>query len=96
MSSPVVVGPDAFARKRRLSGTSSHNALRGTLTRREQLVLQMRFGLGNGNIYQREQIGQRLGVTRQRVQQIEQAALRKLREAAAAGTAAGLRQYREP
>lgn len=50
-----------------------------TLTDREKLVLQMRFGLGNGHIYPLEKVGERLNVTRERVRQIEKQALLKLR-----------------
>jgi RNA polymerase primary sigma factor len=40
----------------------------------------MRFGLGDGHVYPLEKIGERLGLTRERVRQIEALALRKLRE----------------
>src|SRR5207249_3103260 len=50
------------------------------LSEREKLVLQMRFGLGEGHIYPLEKIGERLGLTRERVRQIEAQALRKLRD----------------
>jgi RNA polymerase primary sigma factor len=53
--------------------------LEGTLSPRERLVLQLRFGLGNGHVYPLEKIGEMLGVTRERVRQIESAALEKLR-----------------
>ncbi len=53
--------------------------LNQTLTEREKLVLQMRFGLGNGHIYPLEKVGERLGVTRERVRQLEKQALNKLR-----------------
>ncbi|MGI8423798.1 MAG: sigma-70 family RNA polymerase sigma factor [Chloroflexota bacterium] len=49
------------------------------LNEREKLVLQMRYGLGNGNVYPLEKIGERLGLTRERIRQIEREALRKLR-----------------
>lgn len=49
------------------------------LTPREKLVLQMRFGLGDGHIYPLEKVGERLGVTRERVRQLEKQALSKLR-----------------
>ena len=50
-----------------------------TLTEREETVLRLRFGIGGG--YQRtlEEVGNRFGVTRERVRQIETKALRKLR-----------------
>jgi RNA polymerase primary sigma factor len=46
---------------------------------REQRVLQMRFGLENGKYYTLSEIGDELGVTRERIRQIEAKALRKLR-----------------
>lgn len=52
------------------------------LTPRERLVLQLRFGLGDGHVYPLEKIGQDLGLTRERVRQLEAQALKKLRSAA--------------
>ncbi|HEX8221627.1 MAG TPA: sigma-70 family RNA polymerase sigma factor [Chloroflexia bacterium] len=56
--------------------------LEKVLTPREKIVLQMRFGLGDGHQYPLEKVGEMLGVTRERVRQIEAEALRKLREPA--------------
>ena len=53
--------------------------LEEVLTPREKIVLQMRFGLGDGHQYPLEKVGEHLGVTRERVRQIEAEALRKLR-----------------
>jgi len=53
--------------------------LEEVLTPREKVVLQMRFGLGDGHQYPLEKVGEHLGVTRERVRQIEAEALRKLR-----------------
>jgi RNA polymerase primary sigma factor len=53
--------------------------LQQVLTPREKMVLQMRFGLGDGHQYPLEKVGEHLGVTRERVRQIEAEALRKLR-----------------
>ncbi len=57
----------------------TQEALGAVLTPREQLVLQLRFGLGNGHVYPLEKIGEILGITRERVRQIEAKALDKLR-----------------
>jgi RNA polymerase sigma factor (sigma-70 family) len=58
----------------------AERTLAAALSEREKLVLQMRFGLGDGHVYPLEKIGERLGLTRERVRQIEAQALRKLRE----------------
>ena len=50
-----------------------------TLTAREAQVLQLRFGLGGQLAQPLEKVGLALGITRQRVQQIEAEALAKLR-----------------
>ena len=49
------------------------------LTPREQTVIALRFGIGNGDSNTLSQIGKKLGVTRERVRQLEGEALRKLR-----------------
>ena len=54
-------------------------ALHEVLTPREKIVLQLRFGLGNGHQYPLQKIGEQLGVSRERIRQIEAEALRKLR-----------------
>ncbi len=53
--------------------------LEDVLTPRERLVLQLRFGLGSGHTFPLEQVGRQLGITRERVRQIEAGALAKLR-----------------
>jgi len=53
--------------------------LESVLTPRERLVLQLRFGLGNGQAHPLEQVGRELGITRERVRQIEVGVLAKLR-----------------
>jgi RNA polymerase primary sigma factor len=51
----------------------------GTLTPREQRVLQLRFGLEDGRSRTLEEVGVEFNVTRERIRQIEAKALRKLR-----------------
>ncbi len=50
-----------------------------TLPPREARILQLRYGLGGGESYTLEEVGQKMGVTRERVRQIESQALRRLR-----------------
>jgi len=52
----------------------------GSLTPREQLILRLRYGLGGEEEHTLEQIGQSLGLSRERVRQLEARALKKLRE----------------
>jgi len=49
------------------------------LNQREAMVIAMRFGLMGNTDHTLEEIGQQLGVTRERVRQIEAKALHKLR-----------------
>lgn len=51
----------------------------GTLSDREKKVLELRFGLHDGNPKTLEEVGKIFGVTRERIRQIEAKALRKLR-----------------
>jgi RNA polymerase primary sigma factor len=50
-----------------------------SLTPREELVLRMRFGVGEGSEHTLEEVGKSFNVTRERIRQIESKALRKLR-----------------
>jgi len=59
---------------------SGVGALIGCLTAREQLILRLRYGLGGEEEHTLEQIGQSLGLSRERVRQLESRALKKLRE----------------
>ena len=53
----------------------------GTLTERERKVIELRFGLKDGVPMTLEQVGKKLGVTRERIRQIEAKAIRKLSRA---------------
>jgi RNA polymerase primary sigma factor len=55
------------------------HAILSSLSERERAVLEMRFGLKDGEAHTLEEVGQAFGVTRERVRQIESKALRKLR-----------------
>ncbi|MFH1501445.1 MAG: RNA polymerase sigma factor RpoD/SigA [Candidatus Eisenbacteria bacterium] len=54
-----------------------------TLTDRESLILKHYFGLGGGKKHTLEEIGQMMGLTRERIRQIKEEALRKLRQSPA-------------
>jgi RNA polymerase primary sigma factor len=51
----------------------------GTLTPREARVLRLRFGLDTGVPFTLEEVGEKFGLTRERIRQIEGKALRRLR-----------------
>jgi RNA polymerase primary sigma factor len=53
--------------------------LLSALTPREEKILRMRFGIGETTDYTLEEVGKRFGISRERVRQIEERALRKLR-----------------
>ena len=60
-----------------------------TLTEREQEIINMRFGLKDGKPRTLEYIGNKLGVTRERIRQIESKALKKLRHPSRSGKLRG-------
>ena len=49
------------------------------LTTRERQVIELRFGLADDHDHTLEEVGKKLRVTRERVRQIEERAIRKLR-----------------
>ncbi|MEE2775407.1 MAG: sigma-70 family RNA polymerase sigma factor [Acidobacteriota bacterium] len=63
----------------RQDARSSIDQALADLTAREELVLRLRFGLDNGVEQTLEEVGKLFGLTRERVRQIEAAALQKLR-----------------
>jgi len=72
-----VPGP-VDAASRQLLKEQIRSAL-GVLSEREREVLEMRFGLIDGQDHTLEEVGKHFGVTRERIRQIEAKALRKLR-----------------
>lgn len=50
-----------------------------TLSPRESRILRLRFGLEDGRSYTLEEVGEKFGLTRERIRQIEGKALRRLR-----------------
>ena len=61
-----------------LMGERVEDAL-DSLTPREARVLRLRYGLEDGEDYTLEQVGEKLGLTRERIRQIQAQALRRLR-----------------
>ena len=72
-----VLGP-VDAASRQLLKEQIRSAL-GVLSEREREVLELRFGLQDGQDHTLEEVGKHFGVTRERIRQIEAKALRKLR-----------------
>lgn len=69
--------PEEIAYKMALEETVKE--VLATLTPREQKVLELRFGLNDNKIFTLDEIGQMLGVTRERIRQIENKAIRKIK-----------------
>jgi RNA polymerase primary sigma factor len=69
--------PDAAASLRALG--ADIETLMDALSPREQQVLRMRFGMGGSREHTLEEVGRALSLTRERIRQIERAALEKLR-----------------
>jgi len=55
----------------------------GRLPVREAQILKLRYGLEDGRVYTLEEVGQTIGVTRERVRQLEAQALNRLRQSSA-------------
>jgi len=80
--SEVVADPNAaapFDRLVRENDTELVQSVLATLTPRENKILAMRFGLDDGKPKTLEEIGAKLGVTRERIRQIQEEALSKMR-----------------
>jgi RNA polymerase primary sigma factor len=71
------ITPDSHVHRTEL--TRELDRILGTLTPREQVVIRMRFGIGQDEPFTLEQVGQNLSVTRERIRQIEAKALKKLK-----------------
>ena len=71
---------DPFETLKDKSTKQDITALLHKLDEREQLILRHRFALDGGKEQTLEEIGAKLGVTRERVRQVQNIALRKLRK----------------
>ncbi|MEE8349969.1 MAG: RNA polymerase sigma factor RpoD [Acidobacteriota bacterium] len=56
------------------------SAVLRTLPSRDEQIIRMRFGVGDGQEHTLEEVGQKFSVTRERIRQIEEKTLRKLRD----------------
>lgn len=74
--------PEEYAAQRLLK--TDLNKLLSSLTEQQQAVIRMRYGLEHGQPMTLDQIGKQLGVSRERVRQVEKAALGTLRRRGAA------------
>jgi RNA polymerase primary sigma factor len=73
----TIPSPSASAYKNMME-QKIHEVL-ATLSPREARILRLRFGLENGRAYTLEEVGEKFGLTRERIRQIEGKALRRLR-----------------
>jgi RNA polymerase primary sigma factor len=64
-----------------------------TLDEREEKILRMRFGIGEKNDHTLEEVGQDFNVTRERIRQIEEKALKKLKHPSRAEKLKGFIEY---
>jgi len=71
--------PDPFEETMKKNLTLEVKKVLATLPPREEMVLRFRFGIGEVRDYTLEELGGRFSITRERIRQIEQKALRKLR-----------------
>jgi RNA polymerase primary sigma factor len=79
----IVADPNAEAPYQQVISESDNEILSEvirTLTPREQTILTLRFGLNGDDERTLEQVGEQFGVTRERIRQIQDEALRKLRK----------------
>ena len=72
--------------------TDAMDKLLGSLTPRQQMILRLHFGMEDGTCYSLETIGDKLGISKERVRQVEKQAMDKLQ---ALGTSMGLEDFLE-
>jgi len=80
--SEIVADPNAEAPFARIVGESDNELMQealATLSKREQAILEMRYGLKTGEPKTLEEVGVKFDVTRERIRQIQEQALKQLR-----------------
>ncbi len=75
---PRTLSPEDFTAKQNMAEIIRD--LFSGLTPREEKVIRMRFGIGETEVYTLEEIGKEMGVTRERIRQIEAKAVLKLKK----------------
>jgi RNA polymerase primary sigma factor len=78
IEAPDAVDPHAVAEASALRQSLAESL--STLSEREQSILRMRFGIGGTAEHTLAEVGEAFGLTRERIRQIEAAALAKLRQ----------------
>ncbi len=79
----VVPDPNAILPSEQLVQETDTDLVReilATLPERERVILSLRYGLGDGTVKTLEEVGKRFRLTRERIRQIQEQALRTLRK----------------
>ena len=84
------VSPQPYEELVRQELCQSLETLMATLNQRQQEVLRLHFGMEDGKCYSMEQIGTALGISKERVRQIERQAMRELQKK---GSTMGLEDF---
>lgn len=87
-----VQAPQPYEKLIREELTQIISGLMATLNERQQYILRLRFGMEDGTCYSLEQIGKKLGISKERARQIEKQAVDKLHRA---GKDIGLEDFLE-